>query len=696
MRVLLCPLLFASALHALTPDHSRFDPACGIQIEAKEDQIVARWENEAGEGRSVRFDLREGMPLIADLGGVLGNLDPLVSLTLGTRQAPAGRPPEMSIWNTFFDNPHKRPHETHRGALTKKSVAVSSDGRRAQVVIGEVVAGPFHGEMCFTFFAGSSLIQMEAVMTTAQDKAAYVFDLGLVGASAGWRQLSWTDTEGRLQRRAADEGARSEPLAVRHRMIAAEGDAGSVALFPPPHAFFYPLDLTNNTRTIWHGAGHQGEPRFGIGVRHDPRGAGNFVPWFNAPPGTKQRLGVFLLLNAGAGEAALAAARRFTREDRFAALPGMTTFTSHYHMAVGMTAKEKLDKGVKPLPVPDFVRMFKDMGVQAVHLGEFHGDGHQDDPGPLRLPEMKLMFDECARLSDDELLVIPGEEINTHLGIPFPGRHPGHWMLLFPKPVYWTKVRAKDQPFIEQHPEFGTVYHAGDRADMMEIIKREGALAWTAHPRIKASSWAPDSFKNEDFFKDALWLGAAFKAMPADLSRERLGERCLDLLDDMCNWGVRKHLLGEVDVFKLDHTHELYGHMNINYLRLPRMPRYVEGWQPVLDVLQRGAFFTTTGEVLVKSFTLGGRQSGEVLKLPSDGRAELRAEVEWTFPLRFAEIISGDGRQVFRERISLTGTDVFGSRTILQEVNLQGRTWARLEVWDAAINGAWSQPVWLE
>ena len=36
----------------------------------------------------------------------------------------------------------------------------------------------------------------------------------------------------------------------------------------------------------------------------------------------------------------------------------------------------------------------------------------------------------------------------------------------------------------------------------------------------------------------------------------------------MANWGEAKYVLGEVDVFKLDHTHELYGHMNVNYIRL--------------------------------------------------------------------------------------------------------------------------------
>jgi len=149
--------------------------------------------------------------------------------------------------------------------------------------------------------------------------------------------------------------------------------------------------------------------------------------------------------------------------------------------------------------------------------------------------------------------------------------------------VYWMQQRAADQPFAEQHPAYGTVYRVGSRQDMIELLKREKGMAWTAHPRIKASSWTPDIFRNEDFYLDNSWLGAAWKAMPGDLSRPKLGERGLDLLDDMSNWGQRKQLLGEVDVFKIDRSHELYGHMNVNYVRLPRLPRYDEGWQPVMD-----------------------------------------------------------------------------------------------------------------
>ena len=38
----------------------------------------------------------------------------------------------------------------------------------------------------------------------------------------------------------------------------------------------------------------------------------------------------------------------------------------------------------------------------------------------------------------------------------------------------------------------------------------------------------------------------------------------------------------------------------------------------------------------------------------------------------------------------------FGSRTIEKRVNLSGRKWARIEVWDVAANGAYTPPVYLK
>jgi hypothetical protein len=402
-----------------------------------------------------------------------------------------------------------------------------------------------------------------------------------------------------------------------------------------------------------------------------------------------------LLITRGSANEALEETLRFTHGDRFPHLEGYQTLTSHFHMAIATAELEEKARGLTR-SIPDFVGMFKDMGANMVHLAEFHGDGHPQDPGPRRLSELQALFDECRRLSDNDLLLIPGEEANVYLGLPQPGRNAGHWLYLFPRPVYWTMTRGAGQPFREAHPRLGPVYHVGSRGEMLDLLKIENGLAWTAHPRIKASSWAPDVYRKEDFFLSDHWLGAAWKAMPADLSHDRLGRRVLDLLDDMANWGQHKYVLGEVDVFKLDRTHELFGHMNVNYVQLKRTPSFDDGWKSVLEALREGRFFVSTGEILIPEFSLGGKQSGSTISLPqSNGHAELRAMLRWTFPLRFVEVISGNGVSVHRQRIDLSDTEPFGAKALNLELDVSRRTWVRLEAWDVACNGAFTQPIWL-
>jgi hypothetical protein len=136
--------------------------------------------------------------------------------------------------------------------------------------------------------------------------------------------------------------------------------------------------------------------------------------------------------------------------------------------------------------------------------------------------------------------------------------------------------------------------------------------------------------------------------------------------------------------------------MNINYVRLDRLPRFDEGWQPIQDALRAGKFFVTTGEILLHEFTVGGKQAGETLRLGADRRHEVRVDLQWTFPLAFAEVVSGDGRKVYRERIPLTDTGSFGRQRRTLQPDLRGRKWVRFEVWDVAVNGAFTQPLWLE
>jgi hypothetical protein len=319
---------------------------------------------------------------------------------------------------------------------------------------------------------------------------------------------------------------------------------------------------------------------------------------------------------------------------------------------------------------PDWVDQFRAMGVNIAHVMDFHTDGHPRDTGRVREEELRDYYEESRRLSGNDFLVVPGEEANAH--------YQGHWSLYLPRPVTWFLRRGAAEPF-----ERDGVYRTGNPDEMLDMIRRTGGLAWQAHPRTKGSTGFPDKHKDAAYYRDPTWLGAGFKAMPSDNSSPRLGERALNLLDDMNNWGQDKYLVGEVDVFKIDRTHELYGHMNINYLRLAETPRFPD-WTPVGRALRSGDYFVTTGEILIHDWKLARGGDDEVV-----GEADL----EWTFPLQQYEVVCGDGQEARRVEVRLPDTGQFARRRFPIRQKCAGSKWARFAVWDVAGNGAFTQPV---
>ena len=136
-------------------------------------------------------------------------------------------------------------------------------------------------------------------------------------------------------------------------------------------------------------------------------------------------------------------------------------------------------------------------------------------------------------------------------------------------------------------------------------------------------------------------------------------------------------------MFKIDRTHELYGHMNINYLKLDRTPAFGD-FRTVATALRRGDYFVTTGEVLLHNWAIH-RGAGEV-------HGEI--EMAWTFPLKLYEIVWGDGATTHRKIVPLDGTGSFGRQRFSFQESCPGVKWARIAVWDVAGNGAFTQPVW--
>lgn len=662
----------------------------GTTVSVSQKRLVVHWPVGKGAIGKMILDLENGKPLFNSLqmgkkGAlkiVAANLDPVFILRVGKRTLSA----ESGGWDVFFDRVPTRPYTTNLVRFEKGNASVFTHGTQTVVKIAGLQAENFNGNLEITLYNGSPLFNVAAVVSTQKDSTAILYDAGLVSKKETWSNVAWSDVKGNLHSEKAVKTDGSKNLEVKYRTVIGENTGGSLAVFPAPHQYFYPLDEAFNLKFTWKGRNYLNlVPDFGIGIRQDPLGDKRYVPWFNAPPSTQQRLNFFCLLSTEKADVVLNEVKKFTHNDTYVPLAGYKTMASHFHNEF---ISDVVLSG-KPIPErPEFVDVLKKAGLNIVKLAEFHGPGHPKGPDSIRLKELDALFKQTKRLSDPNFLLLPGEEANNFYG--------GHWLAFFPKPVYWIMSRKSSLPFESNDPKYGKVYRVNDKAEMLRLLEQEHGLAWTAHARTKASTGYPDKYKEEDFFKSETFMGAAWKAIPGDLSLPTLSKRVLNLMDDMANWGLKKHIISEADIFTITEQNEMYAHLNVNYLQLDKVPNYADGWQPVLDIMRKGKFFVSTGEVLIPSFNVDGKGAGETLKVNRSGKATINMQLNWTFPLGFAEIVSGDGKKVYRKRLNLNTTQAFGKKDFNWQVDLKGRKWVRVEVWDVAANGAFTQMVWLE
>jgi hypothetical protein len=184
----------------------------------------------------------------------------------------------------------------------------------------------------------------------------------------------------------------------------------------------------------------------------------------------------------------------------------------------------------------------------------------------------------------------------------------------------------------------------------------------------------------------------AFKpGMGMDLSEQRLCEwRCFDAIDTMnnqnANSGVRpKYIIADIDTYKKGPEDDLYPNFPVNYLKLSRVPGPEEDWTPILRALRDGDFFVTTGEILITNYAVEG----------GGNKRTVSADVEWTFPLEFVELVWGDGKNVDRQIIPAKDLPPFGTKHFSIPFSATGRSWVRFAVWDSAGDGAFVQPLWV-
>jgi hypothetical protein len=598
----------------------------------------------------------------------------------------AGRA-EDSLQPNRTVGPQRTPSEVRRAdaSFSASSCSVKTDGSSLVVTFPGLAMGIFSGDLQFTVYKGTNLIRMDAAAKTNEPWVAYKYDAGLNGFSTDLTpRVTWRDTGGHPQLHQFG-GAVNPTLArvkAQNRLLVAEANGGALAAFPPPHTFFFTREKDTNLGYVWYRKDAEG--RFGAGVgmperEEDPQYVQNFA-LYNAPPGTVQKMGVYFYASPEAGEPVRQAVLAFTHGDAFKPLAGYKTFVNHFHL--DFTGRQRAS-GSLDTPFQDLAAM-RSLGLNVIGLSDFHFELHPNDPGPLRLAEQKDYFEAARRASDTDFLVVPWEEPSAYFG--------GHYNIVWPKDVYWTKVRQPGQPFVEQVAGYGKVYHTGNAEDVQAMMDAEGAYWYHAHPRTKSTAGYPDLIWDKPYVKNDRYLGVAFKpGMGQDNSEPRMCDwRCFDAIDTMNNkyagLGVMpKYVIADIDTYKKGPEDDLYANFPVNYLKIDKTPGPDDDYGPILKSLHEGSFFVTTGEILIRNYSVAG----------SGTQRTITADVEWTFPLNFVEVVWGDGKKVDRQVISATEVAAFGSKHFAIPFDASGKAWVRFAVWDSAGNGAFVQPIWL-
>ena len=620
-------------------------------------------------------------------------------------------PPPNGIPGTNQPGLPRKSSEVRRATASYEAQGcdVKTNGARLEVSFPGVEMGIFSGRLQYTVYKGSNLVRQEVIAKTDQESVAYKYDAGLTGMKLQpASRMVWRDTANTWQAYEFENAANTAPATVQaaNRLIALEDAQGSIAAFPPPHNFFWTREISTNLGYNWYRKNT--DSTFSFGIRQaesedDPAYAGrgpedrrqNFA-LYNARPGTWQRMPVYFLVDADAGQAAIQSALAYTRGDHYQAIPGYWVMARHFHTSLVQRLEES---GGLDNVMPDF-ELAKSAGINV--FGPVDGGNGglgaavpRDASGLAAFREQMIanhvknlgLYYQAARLhSGKDFLVMPDEEIaggtlGQQLG--------GHNDLLVSHPVYWTLGRSSGQPLVENDAKQGRVYHIASPADLMEMTHREDLLVFMPHPNTKGSAGYPGAFRSKDYFVDANYRGIGFRwGMGVDRSEQRLSDyRCMPLFDDMNNWVADlptppKYMDAITETYQQGPGDDFYANNPVSYVKVHGTPG-LDNWKPIIDAMSAGDFFVTSGEVLIPNYQVQG----------TGMQRTISADVQWTFPLEFAEVVWGDGQKTDRQIISVTDLPPFGSHHFQIPFDATGKKWVRFAVWDSAGNGAFVQPV---
>jgi len=726
-------------------DLSQYEHQEGLNASVKDDLLTIIWQGENNNQLRIAFIIEDGTPTIKELAVqssatekwqvIANNIIPEYQVVSGLRRVTQQQTEpleKMGVpltteklneikWEAFWDAPlyiTDEPPKSHttsipaaesfanhpgmprnpdeiNSAMAKfsaKRCAVKTNGSRLEITFPGVEVGVFEGYLRFDIYKGINLFRQMIVAKTEQPSVAFKYNAGLKGLPLSRSRMVWRDLVNTWQEYQFGGPTYEKPTIIKsnNRLIAAEIKEAGIAAFPPPHSFYWARESEQNLGYSWYRK--DSESSFSFGIRQaeheeDPEFYHNFA-LYSARPGTWQRMPLFFYISAKGGEDAIEHALKFTNNDQFKPLPGYKVMGHHYH--VGLVKRLKKLGGLNYLL--NDISTIKGVGIDIFSIIDGVRGPARHDKGMAFVKALKEYYDAARSQSDKDFLVMPNDENSTGGRPPFMG---GHYDILIPGPVYWKPSRAEGEPLYTEHPEYGRVYNVAEPMDLMKMTEEENMLISMPHPRSKRSTGYPDAIKDEPQFEHVNYFSLGYRwGMGIDASEIRLGEyRFLNLWDEANNWMAAKNLPPKFAIAISEARSDIgdrgkppwddaYGMSPVNYLKIDKIPS-LNDMSLIINTLKQGDYFMTSGEILIPNFEIKG----------SGNNKTIVAEVEWTFPLEFVEVVWGDGKIIDRKIIPATDLPAFGKKQFEIPFNSEGKKWVRFAAWDVATNGALMQPI---
>ena len=290
---------FVSAAQAdpLKCNFSGYRAQPGLTASVAGDVLTVAWDGAGGQPTSLRFAIDAGAPIIREIaaGGraIAADVAPDFRVVTAMRRMTnqqmrpltrAGIETTQAIiddqkWEAFWDAPlrvgpasledshlgvmppkdgigtqpglPRKPEEVRRASAEYRlrGCTVKTNGARIEIAFPGVQLGVFSGALQYTVYRGANLIRQEVIASTREPSVAYKYDAGLKGLKiADDTRVAWRNLAGAWQENRLGGGVNDQSVEVisSNRLLAAENGAGSLAVFPPPHNFFWAREINSN------------------------------------------------------------------------------------------------------------------------------------------------------------------------------------------------------------------------------------------------------------------------------------------------------------------------------------------------------------------------------------------------------------------------------------------------------------------